>query len=74
LEAGSQVLAWLREGDGERWLAVMNFATVPAELRLPAELPRRLTMIVSTDPDRGDGEVDLDAVTLRPGEAVLMRE
>jgi len=74
LEAGSQVLVWLREGDGERWLAAMNFATVPAALSLPAELPQRLTMIVSTDPDRGEDEVDFDAVTLRPGEAVLMRE
>ena len=74
VEAGSDVLAWLREADGQRWLAAINFATTPAPLTLSAELPRRMTMVIATDPDRADGEVDLDALTLRPGEAVSMRE
>ena len=29
LDAGRDVLAWIREGDGDRWLAALNFATEP---------------------------------------------
>jgi hypothetical protein len=53
LEAGADVLAWLREDGGDRLLAAMNFATVPMPLRLPAGLPRRAILLLSTDPDRG---------------------
>jgi alpha-glucosidase len=67
------VLAWLREGDGERVLAAVNFATVAVPLRLDAELPRRARIALSTDPDRADGEVDLHDVTLGPSEGILLR-
>ncbi|HZD02661.1 MAG TPA: alpha-amylase family glycosyl hydrolase [Actinomycetes bacterium] len=72
LEAGAGVLAWLREDEGERLLAAVNFAAVLAPLRLPAELPRRATLLISTDPDRADG-VDLNGFALGPSEAVLLR-
>src|SRR5918992_273889 len=71
LEAGADVLAWLREGDGERVLAAVNFATVAVPLRLDAELPRRARIALSTDPDRADGEVDLHDVALGPSEGIL---
>jgi alpha-glucosidase len=74
LEAGRHVLAWLREGDAERWLAAMNFAITAARLSLPADLPQQMTLVMATEPDRVDGQVDLDALTLRPGEAVLLRQ
>jgi Domain of unknown function (DUF4062) len=72
LEAGADVLAWLREDGGDRLLAAMNFATVPVPLRLPAGLPRRAILLLSTDPDRADGDVDLDGFTLGSSEAVLL--
>jgi hypothetical protein len=50
----------------------MNFATVPVPLRLSAGLPRRAILLLSTDPDRADGDVDLDGFTLGSSEAVLL--
>jgi alpha-glucosidase len=73
LEAGSDVLAWLREGDGERVLAAVNFATVPVPLQAGAKLPPRARIVLSTDPGRADGEVALHGFTLGPSEGVLLR-
>jgi alpha-glucosidase len=67
------VLAWLREGDGDRLLAAVNFATAPAPLRLGLDLPRTATLVVSTDPDRTDDGVDHHRFTLGPSEGVLLR-
>jgi hypothetical protein len=53
LEAGADVLAWLREDGGDRLLAAMNFATVPVPLRLPAGLPRRAILAVHRPESRG---------------------
>ncbi|SDN77146.1 alpha-amylase family glycosyl hydrolase [Geodermatophilus sp. DSM 45219] len=67
VDAGPGVLAWLREGDGERLLAAVDFATGPRRLPLDAAA----TLLVSTDPERTPGPVrDLE---LRPDEAVLLR-
>jgi alpha-glucosidase len=38
LEAQGDVLAFIREGGGERLLCVFNFAAKPAEWALPLEL------------------------------------
>jgi alpha-glucosidase len=38
LEAQGDVLAFIREGGGERLLCVFNFAAKPAEWTLPPEL------------------------------------
>jgi alpha-glucosidase len=73
LESGADVLAWLREGDGDRLLAAVNFAPNAVRLLLPTELPRRATLLLSTDPNRGDADVDLGGFTLGPSEAVLLR-
>src|SRR4029453_20994 len=73
LDAGPDVLAWLREDEGAGLLAGVNFAAVLAPLRLPAELPRRTILLISTDPERADGDVDLNGFMLGPSEAVLLR-
>jgi alpha-glucosidase len=73
LDAGADMLAWLREGDGERWLAAINFATTSVPLRLGAELPRRARLAVSSDPDRLSDEVNLSSLTLEPSEGILVR-
>jgi len=51
----------------------MNFATVPVPLRPLTELPRRATLVLSTDPDRADGDVDPNGFVLGSSEAVLLR-
>ena len=76
LDAGDDLLAWVREGDGGRWLAAMSFATAPRGLALAGErLPARGELVVSTvhgRPDEGT-EVALDGLELAAGEAVLVR-
>jgi glycosidase len=64
LDAGPDVLAWLREHGDERLVAAVNFAATPSLPRLP-----EATLVLSTDPDRGE----LAAPVLAPGEAVLAR-
>ena len=71
LDASAGVLAWLRESDGERLLAAMNFSAAPTPLALE-ELGSRAVLVLSTDPAREPGEVDLAGVTLGPSEAVLL--
>ncbi|MEY2532143.1 MAG: alpha-glucosidase, partial [bacterium] len=73
LDAGRDVLAWLREDDGERLLAAVNFAGEPVDAELPSELRGRARLVISTDADRADGDVDLGALSLAPSEAVLLR-
>jgi hypothetical protein len=52
----------------------MNFALTATPLEVAPELRRApATLLVSTDPDRPDGALDLAAVTLAPGEALLVR-
>ncbi|SNS17078.1 alpha-glucosidase [Geodermatophilus pulveris] len=67
VDAGPGVLAWLREGDGERLLAAVNFTAEPRVAPVGADA----TLLVSTDPERTAdpaGEVHLG-----PDEAVLVR-
>jgi alpha-glucosidase len=73
LDAGTDVLAWLREGGGDRLLAAVNFATTPVRFRPRAEPPSRAALVISTDPDRSDGEVSLSGLELRPSEGLLLR-
>ena len=60
LEAGENVLAWMR---GEEFLAAVNFGTSPARVALSG------TLVLSTDADRAGGPVDV----LAPAEGVLLR-
>jgi alpha-glucosidase len=74
LETGTDVLAWLREADSDRLLAAVNFAAKPVRLALPDQLRRRATLLLSTDPNRGDHvDMDLNAFELGPSEAALLR-
>ena len=73
VEAGSEVFAWVRECDGERLLAAVNFAGVQVPLRLRTALPSSATLLLSTDIDRAQGDVDLADLVLGPNEAVLLR-
>jgi alpha-glucosidase len=63
VDAGPDVLAWLREAGEERILAAVNFGDAPAEIEAPGEL------LLSSDPGRPPGS----PTTLAPGEAVLVR-
>ena len=76
LDAGDDLLAWVREGEGGRWLAAMSFATAPRGVALAGEgLPARGELVVSTvhgRPEEGT-EVTLDGLELAAGEAVLVR-
>jgi alpha-glucosidase len=73
LEAGDDIFAWLREDEGETLLVAVNFATDPVPVRPLAELPRRASLVLSSDPDRLDADVDPNRFVLGPGEAVLLR-
>jgi hypothetical protein len=56
----------------ERLLAAMNFGPVHLTLEPPRELPRRATLLRSSDPDRVPDEVDLSRFVLLPCESVLL--
>jgi alpha-glucosidase len=73
LEASPDVLAWVREHEGERFVAALNFAAAPTPLGLREPPPARAAVVLSTDPRRGDEDVDVAALTLAAGEAVLLR-
>jgi len=73
LDPGQDLLAWLREDHGDRLLAAVNFASRELSLRPNSELPRRAELLISTDPDRARGELDLAALRLAPDEAVILR-
>jgi alpha-glucosidase len=73
LDPGPDVLAWLREDQGDLLLVAVNFADGAAPLGLPAELRRAGTLLLSTDPDRPEGALDLAGFALRPSEAMLVR-
>src|SRR4051794_21043109 len=70
LDAGPDILAWEREDGGRRFVATVNFAAAPARVGAP---PARAILLVSTDPDRRAGEVDLGALVLASAEAVLLQ-
>jgi alpha-glucosidase len=73
LDGGDDLLAWVREEDGDRLLAVLNFAAAPVPVDLAADLPETATLLVSTDPDREGGAADLGGLVLAAGEGVLLR-
>jgi alpha-glucosidase len=66
LDAGEEVLAWEREGGGERFLACVNLAAEPRVVRMATG-----SVVVSTDPERAEGPVA--ELVLAPSEAVLLR-
>jgi alpha-glucosidase len=66
LDAGPDVLAWER-GAGE-WLVALNFVLEPRRLGLAGTA----RLVLSSDPDRAEGEVALGDLVLAPGEGVLL--
>jgi alpha-glucosidase len=72
VEAHRDVFAWLREDEGARVLAAVNFAPEQVAAELRGELGRAGELLVSTDPDHAEGEVRLDALELAAGEGVLV--
>ncbi len=55
LPTAAGVLAWLRETDGDRYLAVVSFATVAVPAGLPADLPDVGRLLLATSPSRAGG-------------------
>jgi alpha-glucosidase len=72
LDAGPDVLAWIREDPQDRLLAAVNFTALPTALALPDQSPDA-TLVLSTDPDRSADEAHSRGITLGPSEAVLLR-
>ena len=82
LPAAAGVLAWLRETDGDRYLAVVSFATVAVPAGLPADLPDVGRLLLATSPSRAAGGAgseatlgltDLRELRLAPGEGLLFQ-
>jgi alpha-glucosidase len=73
LDAGDDVLAWIREADGERWLVALNMSLREQATRI--SLPEQATgqLVVSTDPDRAEGPVGSEGLDLGIDEGVLIR-
>ena len=70
LDAGENVLAWLREEAGERLVVALNFAAAEASLALSSDG----TLPLSTDPARAVGRLQpAGALRLGPEEAVVLR-
>jgi hypothetical protein len=55
----------------DRLLAAVNFGTVPVPCACPPGCHGGRSWL-STDPDRADGDMDLDGFTLESSEAVLL--
>jgi alpha-glucosidase len=73
LESGKDVLAWLRESEGDRLLAAVNFAAGKRRIQLSSDAAGHAMLLLSTDPDRAEGAVELGDFTLGASEAVLVR-
>jgi alpha-glucosidase len=69
LDASDGVLAWVREDDDARLLVAVNFGAEPMTLTLDGAA----TLIVSTDPDRAEGDVGRGGLTLARDEGVVVR-
>jgi alpha-glucosidase len=73
LDAGDDVLAWTREGGGERWLVALNMSL--REQATGISLPEQATgtLVASTDPDREEGPVGPQGLELGMDEGVMIR-
>ena len=77
LDAGPDVLAWLREADGERWLVALNMSL--RDQATAISLPDHATGVgrgswsSRPTPDRAEGPVGLADLRLGMDEGVLIR-
>jgi alpha-glucosidase len=73
IEAGADVLAWVREDEADRLLCAVNFAVGGVALALPGDVAAGSgALVLSTEPGRRAGDVRLDALELGAGEAVIL--
>ncbi len=66
------VFAYVRETDDERLLVALNLQNRARRVAF-AVVPRSARLILSTDPERDEGELDLRPLRLGPNEGVLVR-
>jgi alpha-glucosidase len=72
LDAGPDILAWIREDPQDRLLAAINFTATAVTLPLPdGVLP--VTLVLSTDANRAEDEPVARGIKLGPSEAVLLK-
>ena len=69
VEAGTDVLAWVREHEEDRFLTAVNFAPHS----VPLSLAGRARVVLSTDPGREHADVELAHLALGGDEGVLLR-
>ena len=69
LEAEGEVLAYARNGEGQRRVVLLNFGATPAPMS-PALLPRQPILLASTDPARA--EFVQGPLVLAPYEGVVV--
>lgn len=70
-EVAPDVLAWIRERDGERVLVVLNVGDDPRRCDLRADAASEGEVLVATSERRG--RVPLDRLTLAPLEGLALR-
>ncbi|XP_069501266.1 amino acid transporter heavy chain SLC3A2 [Ambystoma mexicanum] len=71
----TEVYAYLRVWDqNDRFLVALNLAETPATVALEHEhLPTGATLVLSSDPQRQEGSVELNKLVLAPSEGVLLK-
>jgi len=69
LETEGEVLAYARNGEGQRLVVLLNFGANPAPIS-PAQLPRQPIVLASTDPARA--EFINEPLVLAPHEGVVV--
>jgi alpha-glucosidase len=76
LDAGPDILAWLRTTDDERLLVLINFAAAPRRVDRAPGLPEQGTIELSTDAAREHAQaraaVAIDGLELTPGEGLIL--
>lgn len=78
VDVGPEVLAWVREGAGERYLAMVSFAARQCRPSFGPDVPEEADVVLRTSPERTAGDdagasVRLSELVLEPGEGVLLR-
>jgi alpha-glucosidase len=73
LDAGPDVLAWLRTSRSERLLVAVNFGAEPRRLSTGGLPDDRCSLLLSTDPGRDEQAGRLSSVVLEPNEGVLLQ-
>jgi alpha-glucosidase len=70
LDDDDDVLAWIREGGGERLMVAINMGDAPREVHPPGGEVVRI--LLSTDPARSGERADVRSVRLAPDEGVVL--